>query len=346
MMQNSPNSRVSEISRLLRKIQAAACIWPVLLLTGCAPMSFLITPVTGSRDLVENVLSRESVWARDKIALIEVDGVLQNARQSSLLRQVGENPVALFKEKLDRAASDNRVKAAVLRINSPGGGVTASDLMYAEVLRFKRQTDKPVVAALMDVAASGGYYIACAADHILAHPTTVTGSIGVIMITPDFSGTMQKLGVRANIIKSADLKDAGSPFREMNERDRAVFQNIIDAMYARFLEVVALGRPQLEPDRIRLLADGRVYFAPDALAAGLIDDLGSLDEAVAAAKKMAGLVDESVIVVEYARPLSHRPNYYAHTSQTSPQMNIVNIDLPSWLSGATPRFMYLWAPIW
>ena len=138
-----------------------------------------------------------------------------------------------------RPPADKDVRAVVLRINSPGGGVTATDLMYGEVLRFRAQTGKPVIAAMLDVAASGGYYLACAADTIYAQPTTVTGSIGVIMMAPEFAGTMQKIGVRVNVIKSGEMKDMGSPFREMNEQDRAVLQGLIDGMYARFLDVVA-----------------------------------------------------------------------------------------------------------
>jgi protease IV len=313
---------------------------------GCAPMSFLITPVPVSRDLVESEVLRESLWASQKIALVDIDGVLQNDRPSSLLTSPGENPVSFFQEKIDKAAHDKNVRAVVLRINSPGGGVTASDIMYTEVLRLKQRTGKPVIACMLDVAASGGYYIACAADKIYAQPTTVTGSIGVIMIAPDFTGTMQKLGIRANVIKSAEMKDAGSPFREMNEKDRAVFQGMIDAMYARFLKVVERGRPGLDAAEIKRLADGRVYLAPDAREAGLIDEIGTLTDALAAAKAAAGLEREKVVVVEYARPLAHRPNIYARTADAPAEVNLINVDLPGWLNNAAPRFMYLWAPGW
>jgi protease-4 len=309
-------------------------------------MSFLITPVPRAHDLVESEVLRESFWADKKIALIDVDGVLRNERDQSLLGRAGDNPVTLFKEKLDQAADDNRVKAVVLRVNSPGGGVTASDLMYTELTRFKKKTGKPVIASMLDVAASGGYYIACAADKIYAHPTTVTGSIGVIMIAPDFSGTMQKLGIRANVIKSADLKDAGSPFREMNAEDRAVFQGMIDAMYARFLKVVADARADLDETQLKSLADGRVYLGPDAHEQGLVDEIGTLHDALAAAKTAAGLDGKPMIVVEYARPYAHRPNVYAHVPDAPTRVNLLNIDLPTWLDGPSPKFMYLWAPGW
>jgi len=315
-------------------------------LAGCGPGALLITPVPARQDLEERVLARESIWAIDKIALVDVDGVLANQRDSSLLGPPGENPVALFTEKLDRAARDPRVKAIVLRINSPGGGVTASDLMYTELRRFRDVTGKPIIACMLDLAASGGYYIACAADRIYAHPTTVTGSIGVIMIAPDLTGTMTKLGIRANVIKSGELKDAGSPFREMNERDRALFTKLIDSMYERFLEVVAQGRPQLAADRLRELADGRVFLGPEARELGLVDEIGTLPNAVAAAKHAARIDRSKILLVEYARPLAHRANYYSETPLGPAQVNLVNVTLPPGLTAASPQFMYLWAPTW
>ena len=304
----------------------------------------MITPAPRNQNLVECELARDSRWKNDKIVLLDVDGMLRNARERSLLGLTGDNPVSLFKEKLDKAAKDDHVKALVLRINSPGGGVTACDLMYTELLRFKQQTRKPVIASMLDVGASGAYYIACAADRIYAHPTTVTGSIGVIMVVPDFSGTMDKLGIRANVIKSGALKDLGSPLREMNETDRAVLQGMIDNMHRRFLRVVAAGRKGIDPQRVEQLADGRVYLAPLARQEGLIDELGTLHDALLEAKRAAGLDGKPIVVVEYARPLSHRPNVYAHTPDLPTQVNLVNLELPWWLEGSSPAFMYLWAP--
>ena len=307
------------------------------LLGGCGPTAFLITPVPASRELREIELDRESLFASRKIALIEVDGVISNQRPSSLLGTEGDNPVSVLREKLDKAAVD--------RIHSPGGGATASDLMYTEVRRFREETGKPVIAYLLDVAASGGYYVACAADRILAHPSAVTGSIGVIMITPDLSGTMLKLGVRANVIKSGELKDAGSPFREMNPADRAIFEGIINGMYERFLAVVGEARRDLPAQRVRELADGRVYLAPQALEAGLVDGLCDMDGAVQAAREAAGLGDRAIVLVRYGRPVDYRPNYYAQAPGVPAQVNLVHVELPAWLRDG-PQFLYLWAPGW
>lgn len=314
--------------------------------TGCGPTSFLITPVSADRKLAEHEVWRESVWATDKVLLLDLDGIISNTPRESFLGLPARNPVAVFKEKLDKAQRDRRVRAVVLRINSPGGGVTASDLMYSELRRFKQHRNVPVVACLMDTAASGGYYVACAADRIYAHPTSVTGSIGVIMIAPDLSGTMAKIGLRANIIKSGPLKDAGSPLREMRDEDRAVFERMVSSMYERFIQVVDEGRPNLDAAQVRQLADGRVYLGPQARELGLVDEIGTLADAVQSAKQAAGLGERPVVVVQYALPSAHRPNYYADTPVGGPQVHLVHIDLPEWLTSPAPQFLYLWAPGW
>ena len=316
-------------------------------LAGCGPTSFLITPVQNARELQEFEVSREGVWASKRIAMIEVEGVITEAAESSLLGGTRDNPLAVFKNKLDLAERDENVKAVVLRINSPGGGVTASDIMYRELKSFRARSGKPIIACMMDVAASGGYYIACAADRIYAQSSTVTGSIGVIMMTPDLSGTMAKIGARMNVIKSGDMKDAGSPFREMNERDKAVFQGLINSMYENFLAVVHAGRPAVAMEKLRTLADGRVYTAAQAKEAGLIDEIGTVYDAIDAAKRASGLADRAVVVVQYGYAYAYKPNVYATSAPPTPAMQsnaaIVSVELPSWLQGG-PRFLYLWAP--
>jgi protease IV len=319
-------------------------------LAGCGPTSFVVTPISARKELSEDIVLRESAWATQKIALLDVDGVIENARPTSLLGVGGENPVSFFIEKLDAAAHDDNVRAIVVRINSPGGGVTATDLMYSELRRFRERTGKPVIAAMVDVAASGGYYLACAADRIYALPTTVTGSIGVIMIAPEFSGTLQKIGAHVNVIKSGEMKDMGSLFREMGDKDRAVLQGLVNGMYDRFLDVVAHARPGLSPERLHELADGRVYLAPEAKQHGLIDEIGGLRDALAAAKKAAGLERVSVKVIEYGRALGYRPNIYAAgegpAAAASPSVSVMNVELPTWLRSPSPQLMYMWAPGW
>lgn len=337
---------VSPTRNLSRRAVVSAAVFASLVLAGCGPTSFVVTPISARQTLTESVVLRESPWAVQKIALIDVDGVLQNARPASLLGTAGENPVSLFAEKLDKAASDRYVRAVLLRINSPGGGVTATDLMYDELQRFRQRTQKPVVASLLDVAASGGYYLACGADRIYALPTTVTGSIGVIMIAPEISGTMQKIGVHMNVIKSGALKDMGSPFRPMDEPERAVFQGLIDGMYARFVDVVARSRTALPPQRLKELADGRVYLGGEAQKLGLVDEVGALHEALLGAKAAARLSETPVKVVQYGRPIAHRPNVYASGDAPAPHVSVVNVALPDWLTSPSPQLLYLWAPGW
>lgn len=318
------------------------CILAAALATlpGCAPPSFLITPVATRRALEETTVLRDGILARDKIALIDVSGGIANKTGSSLLGGRKDNPVSLLLEQLDLARNDDNVKAVILRINSPGGGVVASELMHDELSWFREKTGKPVIAALMDVAASGGYYIACACDEIHAQPSTITGSIGVIMQMIDVSGTMQMIGVRSDAITSGEMKDAGSPLREMKPEEREIFQQIVNRMYDRFVKVVAAGRGSLDEAEVRKIADGRVYVAPQALELGLIDRIASLRSTIGRAKQLAGI--ESAKVVAYHRPYDYKPNVYATSppAPTDPRsvFSTESLSLPS------VEFLYIWKP--
>ena len=310
---------------------------------GCMPDSIMITPVHRKPELIEQTLVRGG-WFAPKIALIDVDGVIVNERTSMLLGD-GEHPVSLLLEKLDRARGDSSVRAVILRINSPGGSVVAAELMHAEIERFRRETGRPVVAVMMDVAASGGYYIACACDEIVAHPSSVTGSIGVILQLFDVTGTMSKIGVTGHTIRSGDRKGGGSPFERLSDQDRAIFQTMIDEMHERFVQVVAAGRPELTLERARELADGRVYTAGQALELGLIDRIGTIRDVVNEFKHRMGVARANVVT--YGRPTGYNPNIYARARAgegARGDVNIVNIDLPGWLRGGGARFMYLWWP--
>jgi protease IV len=331
-----------KISATMPRFVLPAALLGGLCVCGCAPTAYKITPVPVDRTLKEITLIHEGGLAPPKIVLIDVEGLITNRRRFTLIGE-REHPVSLFTEKLDKAAGDRRVGAIVLRINSPGGSVTATDLMYSELMHFKSRTDgeRPVVAALMDVAASGGYYIACAADEIIAQPTTVTGSIGVLMQLVDVSGTMRKIGIEPQTIKSVDKKDAGSPLRTMRPEEREIFQGLVDHFHSRFVEVVAAGRAGLDEAAVREAADGRVYTAEQALELGFIDRIGTLRVALGAAKTRMGV--DRVRVVTYERPLGWRPNIYAEEPAPPAQVNLFNINLPDWLH-PEPQFMYLWAP--
>ncbi len=307
---------------------------------GCQAPSILITAVSPNRSMVETQLSTDGFFTRDKIALIDVSGVLSNSPGFQWFGE-GENPVSRFVEQLDRASKDRSVKAVILRINSPGGTVVASELMHDEIIRFK-ESGKPIIAVMMDVAASGGYYIACACDEILAQPSTITGSIGVIMQLFDASHTLEMLGVKADAITSGSFKDAGSPLRTMKPNERALFQGIVNDMYERFVQVVVKGRPKLDETTIRSLANGSVYTGSQAEKIGLVDRIANLHEALDIAKNRANITKARLVA--YHRPLQYKPNVYAQTPVHSGNVNLLNINLPSALTPTAPSFMYIWSP--
>lgn len=247
--------------------------------------------------------------ARAKIALIDVEGVLTSDHQESLLGSK-ESQVVSFVEKLKLAEADPDVKAVIVRIDSPGGDVTTSDVLYHELAEFKARKKVPVVAAFMGVAASGGYYLASAADTIVAHPTCITGSIGVISMHISLAGLLEKIGVKVEAVKSGANKDMGSPFRGMTDDDRKLFQSLIDQFYGRFVSVVAEGRKgKLTEAQVRTLADGRVYTAAQALEAKLVDRVGYLADAVAEARSRSGA--GKVQVVMYSRRPGRLDNEYS-----------------------------------
>jgi protease-4 len=320
-------------------VRWTACAF-VLTLTGCFN-GLVLRPAVVDGPVAETVIHEPNGWlCRDKVALIDVEGMILNARTSSLFGG-GDNPTSLFRERLDAAADDKRVKAVVLRINSPGGAVTASDIMYQDLCRFRRDTGKPVVACLMDVAASGGYYLAMGCDKVYAHPTTVTGSIGVIMSLYNASGLFGMLGVTSEPIKSGPNKDIGNPARPMTEAERAILQGLVDHFYDQFVQVVVRGRG-LSEERVRALADGRIYSGLEAKQLGLVDEIGYLDDALDAAQAMACLKDATVIA--YDKCNGYRGSIYAAASKIPSEIN-VRLDVPG-LTGMTggATFMYLWEP--
>jgi protease-4 len=311
-----------------------------LLLAGCFN-GILLKPTHVGGPLEETVVAdADHLLCRDKIAIIEVDGMLMNVRSSGLFGD-GENPVSAFREKLDEARYDKHVKAVVLRINSPGGAVTASDIMYQDLLHFRRDTHKPVVACMMDVAASGAYYLAMGCDKVYAHPTTVTGSIGVIMSLYNASGLFEKIGVCSNPIKSGPNKDLGNPARPMTEEERAILQGMVDSFYAQFVNVVVKGR-NLPEERVRALADGRVYTGIDAKQLGLVDEVGYLEDAIGAAKDMACVKDAAIVA--YDRCEGFRGSIYTAAPRIPSQVR-VKLDVPGLTAPtAGAAFMYLWEP--
>jgi protease-4 len=246
--------------------------------------------------------------------------------------------VSRVRAQLDWAKEEDDIRAIILRINSPGGTAAGSEILYSEILRFKEKQEIPVIAQLMGVAASGGYYLAMSADTVRALPTTITGSIGVIFSGISLSGLMEKIGVENQTLTTGPYKDAGSSLRRMTEEERAQLTSVLDGLYQRFLEVVEAGRPDLSPDEIRALADGRIFSAAQAEANGLVDAVGDLPGAVELAEEKAEI--ERSRVITYGRPDEWRENLYSLSAVPAPTVS------PWALLGpvSEPAFLYLWWP--
>jgi len=306
-----------------------------LLQSGCV-LNF--GPFRGPEPLREKRVLGDS---GPKIAMIEVSGLISQGERSSPLGIRRPSLVARTREALDRAAEDDGVAAVLLRVNSPGGTVAASETLHHEVLLWKEKTGRPVVAYFDGIAASGGYYVAMASDEVIAHPTAITGSIGVIMSGINLSGLLERFGIEDQSFTSGLFKDSGSPLRKMRPDERTHFEGIVDDLHERFREVVVNGRPGLDAARVDELADGRIFTARQAAELGLVDRIGHLDQAVEALEQRLG-VDESRLIV-YQRPGEYRDNVYTRSGGGTVQL--VDIDLlPFEPNALEPGFYYLWPP--
>jgi len=232
------------------------------------------------------------------------------------------------------------VRGVIVRINSPGGTVTASDILYDRLSRFRATRGVPVVAQLMDIAASGGYYVALAADEIVAHPTTITGSIGVIFTGVSLEGFLEKVGVRNQTIKTGAKKDIGSPLRTMTAEERELLEGLLGDLQDRFMGLVEERRPSLTPETRKVISDGRVLSAPQAFDAGLVDRIGYLDDTIELTKLRAGVPEAKIIL--YRRPEEFAENIYSRAGLAPSEINLINLDLSSVLT--EPQFLYLWMP--
>lgn len=331
------------LSLLLFGSLALNCLL-LALVPGCNP----------SRDgpgLVEERLHVGKAGTRDKIAVVRIEGVIL------------EGALGFVHKQLDQAAMDKDVKAVVVRINSPGGSITASDDLHRRIAELrhgnpaKDRAPKPVVVSMGSMAASGGYYIAMPAEQILAERTTLTGSIGVYAAFPNVAELAEKYGVRLDVIKAGEVKDSGSMFHKMTPAERQLWQDMVDHAYAQFLAVVEEGRPQLkgklrevvsremitaegpegkpiQVEYLRRRADGGIFTAAKALEYGLVDAIGYLDQAIDAARQRAGL-SEDCKVIQYEKPLTFLSLLGVDVKQTG------RLDSQRLAEGALPRLWYL-----
>ena len=312
----------------------------VVLLTGsCAGLKIQLgTP--SEEPLKEFTLEGSQ---RGKVLVIPVTGFLSDTPKRGLVDQ-RPSQVQEVVARLHHAEKDEEVRAVLLEINSPGGSITASDILYHEIMDFKERTGARVVAALMDVAASGGYYIALPADRIVAHPTTITGSVGVILVQPKITGLMDKLGLGVEVNKSGSQKDIGSPFRPSTREEQKIMQGLTDDLGGRFVRLVTRHR-QVRPEDLAKVASARIYLASEALQLKLIDAVGYLRDAISAAKALAGLPEGARVVV-YRRIKYPNDNVYNTSLSASAGVvpPLIEMNLPEILPPLTPGFYYLWLP--
>lgn len=288
-------------------------------------------------EVVETVLEGEGT---DKLAVITVRGALIRGGQDPFAQ--GFDPVDQAIDLLDHARSDAAVKGILFRVDSPGGGITESDEIHNAVSRCRAE-GKKVLAFMGDIAASGGYYVACAADEIWAQPTTITGSIGVIAMFPEVSRLAETVGVRLEVVKSGAMKDMGSVMRPMGPAERETFQALVDEMYERFLGIVWASRKEVPfedgpntKDYWRSLADGRIYTAIQAEENGLVDGIGYYEEALDRLHEMAGL--ETATVVELSPPAAGVLDLLL-ASQRTPRLPVT---AASAAASVSPRILALW----
>jgi len=208
----------------------------------------------------------------DKIAIVEIKGVI--AQSSGII------------EELQQHLEDEGVKAIILRIDSPGGGVGPSQEIHREILKIKLK--KKIITSMGSVAASGGYYIACASDLIVANPGTITGSIGVLMQFSNFEELLKKIGIKGVVLKSGEHKDIGSPLREMKPEEKKIMQEVLDNVHQQFIQAVAEGR-KLDYSRVVQIADGRILTGEQAKNLGLVDKMGNLQDTIDITAEMVGI---------------------------------------------------------
>lgn len=318
------------------RVEATARLKPELPVNNVGP----VVSQTVAADHGADCDCEECVACTPKIAVIDVDGLMMNADMTGLGSQ-GDNPVSLFRERLDAIKRDSNVRAVVVRINSYGGGVTATDIMWHDLQQFRECTQLPVVACILDVGAGGGYYLATASDHIVAHPTSVTGGIGVILNLYNLSLMMEHYNILTVSVKAGKNTDLGTPLKELSEEQRAILQQMANEYHEHFKQVVLNARPSLDTTMASTF-DGRVFTASQALNRRLIDEIGYLDNAVATAKQLAGVCSAKVAMYHRCNDKARTP--YAITPNVPLQTSAFPLSVPPLDRTKMPTFLYLWQP--
>jgi protease IV len=307
----------------------------------CVSTNSKVTPVMPPvGPVTPMVVDRVDHEATTRVAIIDVDGLLLNMEMPGPYSQ-GENPVALFRERLAAVERDPCVRALVLRINSPGGGVTACDIMRHDLIAFRRRRPIPVIACLLDVGTGGAYYLATAADGIIAHPTSVVGGVGVILNLYNLNDAMAQFNVVAAPIKSGENIDIGSPITALGDERRRLLQSMADEFHARFRDAIVTTRG-LRPEAQAEVFDGRVITGRQAQDLGLVDAVGYLDDALAEARQAGGAVNATAVL--YHRSGDPAYSRYDITPNVPLQTGLFPYSVPGLDRARMPTFLYLWQP--
>lgn len=306
-MANEQREKRPVLAALVRVVATGIFVASLLLNVVFIVIIVIMGAAGGGRGLVQGyrkVYSERNTSApdgkEDQVAIVRLAGMIVEDIGGESFLGGAEDPVDAVVNRLNIVRKDNRVKGVLLVVDSPGGGVTASDALAREVRLFREETGKPVITLINQIGASGGYYVAAATDAIVARPTALTGSIGVIVTSFNLSALLEKYDVRYVPIKSAPHKDALSPFKPVQGDEVAWMQGIVDSMLDRFIDAVAQGRPNLSRAQVEDLANGLVYLGEEARDLGLIDQVGYYQDALGLLAERTGLKDP--VVVEYLRP--------------------------------------------
>ena len=307
----------------------------IFLSSACATIQ--LGPSLGP--LEETVLEGEGPG---KILLIDMQGIINNQKDHAFTgATTALGMVESIREIIAKADKDENIKALLIKINSPGGTVTASDIILHELLLYKKKHAILIYVQVMDLAASGGYYIALAGDEIIAHPTSLIGSIGVIAFKVNLENLMEKIGVDWEIVKSGDKKDFMSPFRSFTDEERELFQRIIDNFHNRFVSIIAENRQKLNIEEVKSLADGQVFDSKRAMELNLIDHIGYIPDTVERIKLR--LENPDLQVITYQREGDYKSNLYSFHPQPS-TFNLINFNFGLDNNALSPYFLYLWMP--
>lgn len=319
----------------------------LVVLPGCLPSRIAIDldPGDGRIESTRVYSDQGGGWfGPPKVALIDVEGLISSIPEPGLIT-AASNPLDRVVARLRKAEQDTGVRAVVLRVNSPGGAVAATDTLYQEIRRFRERSGKPVVVSMSDVAASGGYYISLAADHIVAQPSTVTGSIGVIFQTFNISDGLAMIGIQGRAVTSDRNKAIASPFEPAKEEHYQILQSIVDDFYGTFRSRVIEHRSGLADSDLSTATDGRVFTGTQALELGLVDELGTVYDAFDAAKRLAGLPAAQLVKYHaegtrvnspYAAAPDHRPS----AADQRIDISLFRLEQDRFSTG----FYYLWRP--